>query len=41
MISEVQKISGLKLEFATQCLEENNWDVTQAVAAFQRLQVIH
>jgi len=38
MISEVQKISGLKLEFATQCLEENNWDVTQAVAAFQRLQ---
>jgi hypothetical protein len=39
MIEEVQKISGLKSEFAMQCLQENNWDVQQAIAAYQHLQV--
>ncbi|KAI9280134.1 hypothetical protein BC943DRAFT_147254 [Umbelopsis sp. AD052] len=38
MVAEVQKMTGLKLEFATQCLEENGWDVQQAFASYQQLQ---
>ncbi|KAG2181288.1 hypothetical protein INT43_008871 [Umbelopsis isabellina] len=37
LIDDVQRISGLKSEFAIQCLQENNWDVQQAIAAYQRL----
>lgn len=39
MIIEFQQISALKYEFATQCLQEHNWDMPQALAAFNQLQV--
>ncbi|KAI8579985.1 hypothetical protein K450DRAFT_240039 [Umbelopsis ramanniana AG] len=38
MVAEVQKMTGLKTEFATQCLEENGWDVQQAFTSYQQLQ---